>query len=149
MPRELVAYSLSEHPAPQRDRVGIGALFYGLFAPPIVWSGQLMASYALMAHACYPGDLPLASADPGFGWAWTVGLAIDLLALVLITSAILVAIRSWRMTEPPEGHHHHLLDVGQGRIHYLSICGAGFGIMFLLIVATEAISFAMVPLCAH
>jgi hypothetical protein len=149
MPRELLAYSLSEHPAPHREKVGLVALFYGLFAAPIVWSGQLMVTYGLVGAACYPGDTPLTGPAPGLGWVWWGVLIADLIALALIASGGLVAYRLWRVTGPPESHHHHLIEVGEGRTRYLAICGMGFAAMFFLLSLTQTAALAWVTLCAR
>src|SRR5579884_2852033 len=101
MAEELIAYTLAEHPAPHRGRVSLGAIFYGTFAAPIVWAGDLMVNFALVSHGCYPGDHPLAAPTAGFGWVWDFALAFDLAALLLIASGGLVALRNWRVTGPP------------------------------------------------
>ena len=149
MADEILAYSLARHPAPHREKVGLGALLYGLFAAPIVWAGDLIINFALVTHACYPGDLPLRHPIAGFGFVWPLVLAIRLVALVLIASGIFVAYRNWRVTGPPEGHSHHLIERGEGRTRYLGIVGMGFGAMFFIIVAVEAITLAMVPMCSY
>ncbi len=149
MSERLIGYSLSEHPAPHRERVSLWALFYGMFAAPIVWSGQLMVTYAFVAHGCYPGDVPHAQSQPPLTWAWTGVLVVDLAALCLIASGLWAAYRCWSLTDAPRAHGHHLMDVGQGRIHYFAVVGMGFSLMFLLIVATEIISLAFVPLCQY
>lgn len=148
MSNDIVAYSLSHHPAPHRDRVALWAILYGLFAAPIVWSGDLMTDYALVSHACYPGDLPLVKAALGWGWVWPLVLAFHLLALVLIASGFLMAYQNWRVTGPPEGHAHHLLEVGEGRTRFLGIVGMAFSVLFFFIAATETVAMALVPLCA-
>jgi len=149
MSDDLVAYSLAEHPAPHREKIGLGALLYSLFAAPIVWAGDLMVAYGLIGHACYPGDLPLGRPTAGLEFAWPLLLACHLLALILIASATLVAFRNWRVTGPPVGHHHHLIERGEGRTRYLGIVGMGFGLMFFLITAVETLSLALVPLCSY
>lgn len=150
MSDDILAYSLARHPAPHREKVGLAALFYGLFAAPIVWAGDLMINFALVGHACYPDGLPvLGHPTAGFGFVWPLVLAIRLVALVLIASGIYVAYRNWRVTGPSEGHHHQLIERGEGRTRFLGIVGMGFGAMFFIIVAVEAITLAMVPMCSY
>lgn len=149
MSDQLIGYSLSEHPAPRRERVNPWAQFYGLFVGPIVWSGQFMVTYAFVSHGCYPGDVPRMVPQTPLSWAWFGVLAVDLAAICLIASGLWVAYRTWKQTDSPPAHGHHLMDVGQGRIHYFSVVGMGFSLMFLLIVVTEIISLAFVPLCAY
>lgn len=149
MTDDIVAYSLARHPAPHRARVGLGAIFYGLFAAPIVWSGDLMVDYGLVGHACYPGDLPLGQPTAGLGYVWPLVLACHLLSLALIASGFFVSLRNWRLTGPPEGHAHHLIERGEGRTRYFAIIGMGFAAMFFLIAAAETIALALVPLCSY
>lgn len=145
---ELIAYSLAEHPAPHRDRVSLGAIFYALFAAPIVWAGDLMVDFALVSHACYPGDTPLAAPTAGFGWVWPFVLAGGLVALLLIASGGLVGLRNWRVTGPPLGHHHHLMEKGEGRTRYLSICSMGFALLFFALTVTMTVALFFLPLCS-
>lgn len=149
MPDEIVAYSLAHHPGPHRERVSLAALFYGLFAAPIVWAGDLMVVYGLIGHACYPGDVPLGQPTASLGGVWSLALACHLLALVLLASSFAVSLRNWRVTGPPKGHQHHLIERGEGRTRYFGIIGMGFATIFFLITAVETISLGLVPLCAY
>jgi hypothetical protein len=150
MSAELLPYSLSHHPAPHRDRVSLTAILYGLFAAPIGWAGHLMLNYGLVTHACYPGRIPLARVDSGAGWAGPLVLAIDIITILVIGSGIWISYRSWQKTgDESEGHHHHLVEVGEGRTRFLGICGMAFGVLFLLITVTDTVSLAMVPLCSR
>jgi hypothetical protein len=78
-----------------------------------------------------------------------VVLACHLIALALIASGLAVSYRNWRITGPPWGHHHHLIEHGEGRTRFLGIVGMGFSAMFFLIVALEALSLAMVSTCSY
>jgi hypothetical protein len=148
MAEELIAYSFAEHPAPHRHRVTIMAIFYALFAAPIFWSGDLMIDYALVSHACYPGDQPLAGPTAGFGWVWAFALAAHLVTLLLIASGAAVAVRNWRVTGPPERHHHHLVEKGEGRTRYLSICAMGFSLFLFAVTLTMTAAMFFFPLCS-
>ncbi len=149
MANDIVAYSLAHHPAPHRERVGLAALLYSLFAAPIVWAGDLMVDYGLVGHACYPGDVPLGQPTADLTFVWPLVLACHLLALLLIASGFLVSLRNWRVTGPPEGHAHHLMERGEGRTRYFGIIGMGFATMFFMITAAETIAMALVPLCSY
>jgi hypothetical protein len=148
MAEELIAYSLAEHPAPHRDRVSLWSIFYSLFAAPIFWAGDLMVDFALVSHACYPGHQPLAAPTEGFGWVWAFVLAAGLVTLLLIASGGLVALRNWRVTGPPHGHHHHLVEKGEGRTRYLGICGMGFALFFFVVTVTMTVALFFLPLCS-
>jgi hypothetical protein len=147
MPDDMIAYSLANHPAPHRKKIGLFALFYGLFAAPIVWAGDLLITFDLAAHNCFPGLEP--HYLPEHLWMWPLILALHLLSLLLIASGIVVGYRNWRLTGPPQGHYHHLIEKGEGRTRYLGIVGMGFGVIFFLIVAGMAIGTGMVPKCLY
>ncbi|HZT86453.1 MAG TPA: hypothetical protein VFA12_00700 [Stellaceae bacterium] len=149
MSDEIVAYSLSQHPAPDRARVGLAALLYGLFAAPIFWAGNHIVDFTLVAHACYPGDFPNPAPVSGFGFVWPLVLALHLIALALIASGGLVAFRNWRLTGPPYLPAHHMIERGEGRNRYLGIVGMSFAVMFFILTAVSTISLAMVPTCTY
>jgi len=148
MTEELIAYTLADHPAPHRERVSLASIFYSLFAAPIAWAGDLMIDFALVSHACYPGDKPLGGPTAGFGSVWSVVLAVNFVTLLLIASGGLVALRDWRVTGPPHGHHHHLMEKGEGRTHYISICGMGFALFFFAVTVTMTVGLFFFPLCS-
>jgi hypothetical protein len=150
MPSDLVPYSLSRHPASHSGRVSNWMIFYGVFGGGIVWSGHLILNFALTVHACYPGDIPLARPDSGAGWAFPLILGLDFLSLLLIIGSFVAAYIAWRRTgSESQGHHHHLMEKGEGRTRFLGISGMGFNVMFFLITMTDTISLAMVPICAR
>jgi hypothetical protein len=149
MSDETIGYTAARHPSPHRERVGLISLFYGLFIAPIVWAGNLLITYALATHACYPGSDPLAKVAPGFGFAWPLILALFLVTLVLCASGFAVSLRNWRASgTESEGHVYHLLDAGEGRTRYLSIIGMAYGVLFFALTLVGVIILAIVPLCA-
>jgi hypothetical protein len=150
MPEETIAFSAARHPSPHRGRVGLATLFYGLFVPPIVWAGNLMITYALATHACYPGPDPLTHVAPGFGFAWGLILALFLLTLVLCATGFAVSLRNFAISgTESEGHVHHLLDAGEGRTRYLSVIGMAYAVLFFALTVAGVIILAIVPLCAQ
>lgn len=150
MTHEVIGYSAAKHPAPHRDRVSLTALFFGLFAPPIVWAGNLMVTYALAVHACYPGPDPLDNVSAGFGFVWWLMLACYLITLAVCVAAGFVAHRSWTLTGgETEGHAHHLMEKGEGRTRYLSIIGMAFSALFFAVTLVGVIIFAIEPLCVR
>jgi hypothetical protein len=150
MTHEIIAFSEANHPGRHRSRVGLMALFFGLFAAPIAWAGNLMVTYALATHACYPAGEPLSALAAGFGFAWPLILACYLIALALCLAAGLVSFRNWRATgREVGGGFHHLIEKGEGRTRYLSIIGMAYSILFFAAVLFGAIVLAIVPLCEH
>ena len=150
MSDESIGYSAARHPSPHRERVGLVLLFYGLFVSPIAWAGNLMITYALATHACYPGHDPLANVAGGFGFAWPLILALFLATLVLCATGFAVSFRNWVSSgTESEGHVHHLLDAGEGRTRYLSVIGMAYGVLFFALTVVGVIILAIVPLCAQ
>lgn len=135
-----------EHPSPQRRRVGLAALFFGLGAAPFAWNAQLLLSTALSGHACYPRDVPLAL--PIWNGAWGILLAIGLAALALAVTGGLVSWRNWRRTQDEAGGSaHHLLDVGEGRTRFLAMFGLLTSFLFALGIVFATAGVLLVPLC--
>jgi len=150
MADEFIGYSEARHPARHRDHVTLTALFFGLFAAPIAWAGNLMLTYGLSVHACYPGNRPLDQIIRGFSFSRWLILLCYLLALAISASAAVVSYRNWRVTGTEvEGHAGHLMEKGEGRTRYLSIIGMAFSALFFTAVLFGAIVLAIVPLCAH
>jgi hypothetical protein len=146
---DIIPYSLSQHPDPHRHAVSVTALLSALFAAPIFWAGNLMIDYALVSHACFPGDVPLAVPSAGFGFVWPLVFAFHLLTLLVIAGGFALAYRNWRITAPPQGHEHQLMHVGEGRSRYIGIIAMGWSVIFFVIVATQTVSFYWVALCVR
>lgn len=144
-----IANSLARHPSPHRERVGLGALFYGLFAAPIMWAGNFMVDYALVSYACYPGDSPLPSAQPGLGFVWWLTLGFYGLTLCFCISSFVVSHRNWRVTgSETEGHAHHLMEAAEGRTRYFGIIGMSFSVLFFIATLAGVLIYAFEPLCS-
>jgi hypothetical protein len=149
MSPDTIPYSAAHHPGKHRERVTLVALFFGLFAAPIVWAGNLMFTYALGAHACYPGHDPLNQPTQGFDFAWPLMLASYCVALVVCAAGFVVSLRSWlAVGSESEGHWHHLMEAGEGRTRFLGIIGMAFSLLFFFAVVFGVIVLAFEPLCA-
>lgn len=134
------------HPAPQRDLVSTKVLWFGLFAAPFVWSVQIIVDYALLAHSCYPGRLPIPT-----GWvgaAWTISLIVSIVSLIVAVIAAVTAFRSWRRTEGEHtGSESALLEVGEGRTRFMAFAGILLSVLFLLGIVLNGIPLFVVPAC--
>lgn len=145
---EPASESLASHPAPHRNRVGLGALLFGLFAAPIFWSGHEMTNYGLTNHFCFPGAVPLTTAPGEAGWLWPLMLAFDVITLAVIAAAGWLAYRNWSLArEEAAGHHEALLDVGEGRTRFLGLCGMLFSLLFFGATVFDLIALFLEPLC--
>ena len=150
MADEVIGYSRARHPGQHRDRVSLAALFFGLFAAPIVWAGNLMVTFALSVHACYPGTEPLDRIIEGFGFVWPVMIFCYVITLAVCAAGAWVSYRNWEITgEETEGHIHHLMEKGEGRTRYLSLIGISFSVIFFAVTFVGIIIFAIEPLCVR
>jgi uncharacterized membrane protein YeiB len=149
MSDDLIDFSAAHHPGKHRARVSLSLLFFGLFAGPIVWAGNLMFTYALNVHACFPGHQPLARAIGGFGFSWSLIVAGYIIAMAVCVAAFAAAFRCWRVTgRESDGHLHHLVDVGEGRTRFLGIIGMAFSVLFFCAALFGIIPIAIEPLCS-
>jgi len=123
-----------------------GALWFGLFGTPLAWSLQLLASYALTAHACFPAAEPLG--EPADGNAWLLALIASAAAAVVAVVAGTTAWRSWRATrnEHP-GDHGTLLEVGEGRARFMALAGLLLSGIFSLGIVMNALPLFLVQPC--
>lgn len=142
------AISESQHPAPHRGKVSTGALLGALFAGPVAWGLQLIINYSLVSHACYPGDMPLHDAAPGFHSARTIVLLVNLLAAVLALAGAGLSYQHWQTTrhEHP-GEAGHAIDAGEGRTRFIALWGVMAGLGFFIAILFNTLALLMVPSC--
>jgi hypothetical protein len=133
------------HPSSGRHQVSLAALWFGLFAAPVVWSLQLLLLYPAVAHACFPRDRPLAvpllSTDP-------LVLLVSIVALAVATAAGLIALRSWRSTRAEQhAGEEHLLETGEGRSRFMALGGMLLSGLFLFDIVMNGLPFLMLGPC--
>jgi hypothetical protein len=121
------------HSAPAEHAVPLGALWFGLFGAPVVWSIQLMLNFALVAHSCFPASEPRTTPIFG-GLGFTVTL-VSVVALVIALAAGTTAWRSWRATRR------------EGRTRFMAIAGMLVSGLFVLGVVMNSIPLFLVSLC--
>jgi hypothetical protein len=135
-----------EHPSPARREVGPFRLLVGLLAAPLAWSTEELFSYGVASRLCRMkaagSGQNLTVADSPWFWVLLVGTAVIALA------GFMVALGNWRRTRGERRESgHHLLELGEGRSRFLSMCGAltsgGFLIAFLFMLA----NLVLAPLC--
>lgn len=136
------------HAAPHRGAARAGALWFGLFGAPLAWSLQLMVAYALAAHSCFPARAPLSR--PTLGALDGIELALGAAALAVAAAAGVTALRSWRATRGELGHETGaMLEVGEGRTHFMAFAGVMTSALFLLAVLLNGASVLLLPACAR
>ena len=136
------------HPAPRRGIVPLPTLWFGIFGAPIAWALQLIADYSLVAHYCYPRDVPLNT--PPFNALQVTGMIVSVVLVLVGLAALLTAIHSWGETR--HGHdreHHELLEVGEGRARFMAFGGVLLSTMFLFALLMSALPLFTNSLCMY
>lgn len=131
------------HPAPHRHRVGLLALYFGIFGAPLAWNVELLVGTALTGHQCFPRYVPRAL--PMWTGTWSFVLGMNIVAFVLAIAAALVAWRSWRRTgdEKPGSAHS-----GEGRTRFMALSGLLSSGLFLLALLFTLGVILLVPVCS-
>jgi hypothetical protein len=137
------------HPAPHRDRVGMGWLIGALAAGPAAWIVQLVAGYGLSSLACFPHDAPFEqSPPPGWGGEPAILLIVNGVCLLVALGGCLVSLDHWRRTRSEKaGGAHHTLEIGEGRTRFLAACGALLGAAFALAIVFDTVMIIGTPTC--
>ena len=136
----------SAHAAPHRAQVPRWALWTGVFAGHVLWSVELLANYAFVAHSCYPTALPRAA--PTWGGVWGLALAVSVVATLGTAAAGGLAYRSWRATRDEKGgSSESLLDTAEGRTRFMAMSGMLLSGLYLLTVLATGLPLVMVPRC--
>lgn len=134
------------HPAPAVRAVTPAALWFGLFGAPAAWSLQLLTSYALVAHGCYPDAEPMAIPVVQGLKTLVLGTGVAALAVALLAAAS--AWRSWRATRRGhEGDHEALLEAGEGRTRFMALAGVLLGAVFVLGIVMNVVPLLLLRPC--
>jgi hypothetical protein len=134
------------HPAAAVRAVTPAALWFGMFGAPVAWSLQLLASYALVAHGCYPDAEPMTMpVVPGLRTI-VLGTGVAALAVALLAGGS--AWRSWRATQQEhEGGPEALLEPGEGRTRFMALAGMLLGAVFVLGIVMNVVPMLMLHPC--
>jgi hypothetical protein len=125
--------------------VGSAALWFGLFGGPAFWSLQLIATYAVAAHACFPRRQPLvASSAPGARLAVCL---IIVVALAGAVTALLTAMSSGRALRGGPGGLGAGLDAALGRARFMAHSGIMLSVVFTGAVVLSALALLLTPVC--
>jgi len=134
------------HPSPQRDRVGAWAIWFGILGAPVAWSVQQLVNPTILAHGCFPHDVPLT--DSIWANARTVTTLVELVCIAVCVAAGAVAWRSWQRTrEEKPGSGHHLIEAGEGRSRFMAMVGLICSGLFLAAVLFATAVLYMVAPC--
>ena len=134
------------HPAPDRGRLGLGALMLCLFAAPALWSLQHLVLYGFASHYC-SGSLAVSARDT-VSWVHWLLPAVNLAALLGAGLGLALAVRNLHRTgSETEGESGGVMDAGEGRTRFLSIWGIWLGVVFILAIAFNTVAVFWVGLC--
>jgi hypothetical protein len=136
------------HPAPHRHRAPLVGQVLGLVTAPAAWGLQLVVGYGLSGHACFPYDHPVSAIIPGWGWTRAACLGLNLMAIAACVAAGLYSLKLWRATQhEAQGDAPDVVDVGEGRTRFSSLCGALTSFGFTLAVLFNTVVILGAPAC--
>jgi hypothetical protein len=123
-------------------------LLFAVLGAATAWSVQLLVDYGLAAHHCFPTATPVMSADVPGAWAYPLVVAFNIVAIMLAILSTLAARTIWNQTkEEHDSPTHHLLSAGEGRTHFLAMCGQLAGLGFLAAILFDTPAIYLVPRC--
>ena len=138
--------SAATHPAPRRDVVPTGVLWFGIFGAPAAWALQIIVTYALVAHFCFPHDRPRLT--PTFEALRATGIVVSVIVLVVTLLALATAVRSWRAMRHGQGAERvEQLEVGEGRARFMAFAGVLLSAVFLFAVLMNALPLITNAMC--
>ena len=145
----------SAHPAPARNEVSQGLLWFGLIGGPAAWTVQTLVDLAVTSHGCYPRLFPLEA--PILSSLRAIVITVSLAALIVCIFAAFAAVRSWSQTRHEHqggsgaGEKHSnvaaLLETGEGRTRFLAYAGLLTSILFIITVLAHTVSIFIVGPC--
>jgi hypothetical protein len=143
------------HPAPERVRVGLPALWFGLYGGPLAWSVQTLVNLPIAAHGCFPRLEPLSS--PATNASRIAVIVVSIAALCVCVAAAVVAYRSWTRTrEEQQGGAgsartrapaNALAETGEGRTRFMALAGLLTSLTFLVVSLVHTASIFLVTPC--
>jgi len=137
-------------------RVGLSALWFGLYGGPLAWTVQTLVNLPVAAHGCFPRLEPLSS--PTIGGLRAVVVGVSIVALAVCVAATAVAFRSWARTR--EEHQssagsarahapaNALAETGEGRTRFMALAGLLTSATFLVVSLVHLASIFLVSPCA-
>jgi hypothetical protein len=147
---------MAEHPAPARDRVALGGLWFGFLAGPLGWTVQTLVDSAVASHGCFPRLSPVST--PTVGGLRGIVFGVSLAAIALCVAGAAVAWRDWTRTR---AEHHGgsgkakehaqptaLLETGEGRTRFMALAGVLVSLTFLIVTIGHTAAVFLVSPCS-
>lgn len=122
-----------------------------LLVPPLIWGLELLINYGLASHACYPRQEQLTGFYTGWGHAWSVLLALNLLCLAASVGMVVLSVSCWRRERPSSRErdsHSDVLEPGEGRIRVFAAAGVLVAVLFCIAVLANTISLGLLSQCS-
>jgi hypothetical protein len=138
MAREQTQELQVGHPESERGRVSKSTLLIDFSLGAFAWVLQFTVLAAFYGQACPAGDGPATGVAPG-GWQVTASLVVNAVAILVALAALAMSMRNLARSGKTSGHHE-LLDVGEGRSHFLSIWGVFANLLFLIAIGVNSIT---------
>lgn len=136
------------HPAPHRHRSGIGAMIFGLVGGPVAWGIALTFNYAVASNACYTGFTWPTTLHFDAGAIRSMLIGADIAVVLVAAGAALLSYRNWERTRrEAEGGPDQLLETGEGRTRFMSLCGMITSVGFAVAAAFTLVGAVALPLC--
>ncbi len=129
-----------------RSGPGVVRLFAGMVIAPFAWALQMLVSYALAAHACYPTEVALAAPLWPHLRIIVGGVSIVLWLVLLVGCAIAWA--NWKATRPhSDTAPGQIMQSGDGRPRFMALCGVVVSALFAIVLLFTSIGILWVPSC--
>lgn len=125
------------------------ALWLAFAAPPAAWVVQLIAGFALATHPCFHQGRAALSIG-GIASA-PAAMGVQIACFLVAVFGTVLAWRLFRATQAhpqePDKSTHATLDAGEGRTHFMALCGLIGGALFIASIVFDAPGLYTVPLC--
>jgi hypothetical protein len=101
----------------------------------------------MAAHFCYPQDTPLSA--PTFGELRAAIGAVMLGAIVVATTATVIAAKTWRATNAGPQGADSARETSEGRVRWMARGGVLVSILFLFLILLSGVPVLLVPPCSY
>ncbi len=117
-----------------------------MLATPVIWGVRLVAKFTIASQVCFPDGERLFALPARTHWVWPTLLAIDLVAIAIALTTIVISHRIWRRARPVDASL--TMQLGEGRTRFLALWGLIIGFGFLGAVLYDIVPLLVVPVCA-
>lgn len=120
-------------------------LLFGAAAAPLLWTGQLLLNYTVMAHWCYSGDH--SEAMVSIANLRAAMLAFDVVAILGALAGGISAWLCYLKVCLPDAARDPRFAAAEGRARFLSILGIFSSLWFLSAIVFNSIASLTMPPC--